>query len=177
MSLLFFCLFFVAEPCMIYFILFSTAPTSNMPTLLCSTRSFTWKQHKVAWFRWSISQEVAYHLYWPIIPPLVGLGHECWGSQMNEKGHIVFSPDWECNDKEKRICKALEQVASKVGAKSITSGAYLPQPNLSRMFYRKKLITTLAAIAYIMHKTPYVFPIIGGQKVEHLCQPSTPLFK
>ena len=41
MSPLFFCLFFVAEPCMIYLILFSTAPTSNAPTLLCSTRSFT----------------------------------------------------------------------------------------------------------------------------------------
>ena len=24
------------------------------------------------------------------------------------------------------------------------------------------------AIAYVMHKTPYVFPIIGGRKVEHL---------
>ena len=24
------------------------------------------------------------------------------------------------------------------------------------------------AIAYVMHKAPYVFPIIGGRKVEHL---------
>lgn len=24
------------------------------------------------------------------------------------------------------------------------------------------------AIAYLLHKTPYVFPIIGGRKVEHL---------
>ena len=37
-----------------------------------------------------------------------------------------------------------------------------------RTFYRKKLITNLVAIAYVMHKTPYVFPIIGGRKVEHL---------
>ena len=36
------------------------------------------------------------------------------------------------------------------------------------MLYRKKLITNLVAIAYVMHKTPYVFPIIGGRKVEHL---------
>ena len=36
------------------------------------------------------------------------------------------------------------------------------------MFHRKKLITNLVAIAYVMHKTPYVFPIIGGRKVEHL---------
>jgi aryl-alcohol dehydrogenase-like predicted oxidoreductase len=24
------------------------------------------------------------------------------------------------------------------------------------------------AIAYLMHKAPYVFPIVGGRKVEHL---------
>ena len=36
------------------------------------------------------------------------------------------------------------------------------------MFHRKKLIINLVAIAYVMHKAPYVFPIIGGRKVEHL---------
>ena len=35
---------------------------------------------------------------------------------------MVFGPDWERNDREKRVCKALEKVASEVGAKSITSG-------------------------------------------------------
>ena len=39
---------------------------------------------------------------------------------------------------------------------------------LSRMFHRKKLIINLVAIAYVMHKATYVFPIIGGRKVEHL---------
>jgi aryl-alcohol dehydrogenase-like predicted oxidoreductase len=28
----------------------------------------------------------------------------------------------------------------------------------------------LVAIAYVLQKTPYVFPIIGGRKVEHLKQ-------
>ena len=28
----------------------------------------------------------------------------------------------------------------------------------------------LVAIAYVLHKTPYVFPIVGGRKVEHLKQ-------
>ena len=28
----------------------------------------------------------------------------------------------------------------------------------------------LVAIAYVLHKTPYVFPMIGGRKVEHLKQ-------
>ena len=31
-------------------------------------------------------------------------------------------------------------------------------------------LTGLVAIAYVMHKTPYVFPIIGGRKIEHLKQ-------
>ena len=41
---------------------------------------------------------------------------------------------------------ALEKVAKEVGTKHITA----------------------VAIAYIMQKTPYVFPIIGGRKVEQL---------
>jgi aryl-alcohol dehydrogenase-like predicted oxidoreductase len=28
----------------------------------------------------------------------------------------------------------------------------------------------LVAIAYLLHKAPYVFPIVGGRKVEHLEQ-------
>ncbi|KIK04053.1 hypothetical protein K443DRAFT_436653 [Laccaria amethystina LaAM-08-1] len=66
--------------------------------------------------------------------------------QTGEKGRMVFDPNWERNDREKRVCKALEKVASEVGAKSITS----------------------VAIAYVVQKTTYVFPIIGGRKVEHL---------
>ena len=27
---------------------------------------------------------------------------------------------------------------------------------------------SIVAIAYVMYKAPYVFPIIGGRKVEHL---------
>ncbi|KAL2798713.1 Aldo/keto reductase [Aspergillus keveii] len=32
---------------------------------------------------------------------------------------------------------------------------------------RDKPVTSIA-LAYIMHKTPYVFPVVGGRKVEHL---------
>ena len=32
------------------------------------------------------------------------------------------------------------------------------------------LTHSLVAIAYVMQKAPYVFPIIGGRKVEHLYQ-------
>jgi len=29
-------------------------------------------------------------------------------------------------------------------------------------------LSFVVAIAYVMHKAPYVFPIIGGRKIEHL---------
>ena len=45
-----------------HFIAFSTAPTSNMLTLLCSTRSFM-PEIVTARFCWSIAQEVVYNLY------------------------------------------------------------------------------------------------------------------
>ncbi|CAK5265822.1 unnamed protein product [Mycena citricolor] len=63
-----------------------------------------------------------------------------------EKGRMLFSADWERNEDEKKISHALEKVAGEIGAKNITS----------------------VAIAYLMHKVPYCFPIIGGRKVEHL---------
>lgn len=65
-----------------------------------------------------------------------------------ENGRIVkiFSPDWRRNENEQKVSHALEKVAREVGAKHITS----------------------VAIAYLLHKTPYVFPIVGGRKVEHL---------
>lgn len=47
---------------------------------------------------------------------------------------------------EERISEALAQVASEHNIESVTA----------------------VALAWIMAKTPYVFPIIGGRKVEHL---------
>ncbi|KAK7050499.1 Aldo/keto reductase [Favolaschia claudopus] len=63
-----------------------------------------------------------------------------------EKGRMIFGPNWERNETEKKMSYALEKVAGEVGTKSITA----------------------VAIAYVMSKTPYVFPILGGRKVEHL---------
>ncbi|KAF9474001.1 Aldo/keto reductase [Pholiota conissans] len=62
------------------------------------------------------------------------------------EGGRSWSGSWERNEKEKKVCKALEKVAAEIGTKSITA----------------------VAIAYVMQKAPYVFPIIGGRKVEHL---------
>ncbi|KAJ7066839.1 arylalcohol dehydrogenase [Mycena belliarum] len=66
-------------------------------------------------------------------------------SATGEKGRTVFG-DWKRTENEKKISDALEKVAGEVGTKSITA----------------------VAIAYVMHKVPYCFPIIGGRKIEHL---------
>ena len=39
---------------------------------------------------------------------------------------------------------------------------------LERVAKRKDTLITSVALAYILHKAPYVFPIVGGRKVEHL---------
>ncbi|KAK7448804.1 putative aryl-alcohol dehydrogenase aad14 [Stygiomarasmius scandens] len=65
--------------------------------------------------------------------------------ETGEKGRTVQGP-WERTEDEVKMSHALENVANELGAKSITS----------------------VAIAYVMQKAPYVFPIIGGRKVEHL---------
>ncbi|TFK49871.1 Aldo/keto reductase [Heliocybe sulcata] len=66
--------------------------------------------------------------------------------QSGEKGRQTWRGDWERNEKEKLVCKALEEVAAQVGTEHIQA----------------------VAIAYVMQKTPYVFPLIGGRKIEHL---------
>ncbi|KAK0471507.1 NADP-dependent oxidoreductase domain-containing protein [Armillaria novae-zelandiae] len=68
--------------------------------------------------------------------------------QSGEKGRAVagMGVGWERNENEKKISKALEKVAGEVGSKNIRS----------------------VALAYVMQKTPYVFPLLGGRKVEHL---------
>lgn len=39
---------------------------------------------------------------------------------------------------------------------------------LAKIAERKQTALTSVALAYVMHKAPYVFPIIGGRKIEHL---------
>ncbi|KAF8996051.1 NADP-dependent oxidoreductase domain-containing protein [Cyathus striatus] len=60
------------------------------------------------------------------------------------QGNTTIATSWERNEQEKKVCKALEKVAEEVGAKSIVA----------------------VAIAYVMQKTPFVFPIIGARKIE-----------
>ena len=67
-------------------------------------------------------------------------------AESGENGRVVFHSDWKRTDAEKAMSTALDKVAKEVGAKHLTA----------------------VAIAYVMQKTPYVFPIIGGRKVEQL---------
>ncbi|KAJ7109069.1 aryl-alcohol dehydrogenase [Mycena crocata] len=59
-----------------------------------------------------------------------------------EHGHTLLG-GWERTPDEKKMCAALEVVAKQVGATH----------------------TTAVAIAYTMHKAPFVFPIVGGRKI------------
>ena len=44
--------------------------------------------------------------------------------ETGEQGRTVFSPEWERNEQEKTMCKALEKVAGEIGAKHITAGMF-----------------------------------------------------
>lgn len=59
----------------------------------------------------------------------------------NEQGRNMFPP----SETQIKISRKLEEIANK-----------------------KNTQITSVALAYVMHKAPYVFPIVGGRKVEHL---------
>ncbi|KAJ6618707.1 Aldo/keto reductase [Mycena sp. CBHHK59/15] len=65
-----------------------------------------------------------------------------------DKARRGFSQDggWERTEDEIKMSRALEHVAEQVGAKTIQA----------------------VAIAYMMHKTPYVFPVLGGRSIENM---------
>ncbi|KZV91530.1 Aldo/keto reductase [Exidia glandulosa HHB12029] len=65
--------------------------------------------------------------------------------ESGEGGRDMTGTGWERTPEEKKMSNALEKVAKEVGG-----------------------TVTAVAIAYLMQKTPYVVPIIGGSKVEHL---------
>lgn len=49
-----------------------------------------------------------------------------------------------------------------------TGTAELVSEVLRKIAKEKGTLITSVALAYVLHKTPYVFPICGGRKVEHL---------
>ncbi|KAG0701400.1 NADP-dependent oxidoreductase domain-containing protein [Suillus ampliporus] len=66
--------------------------------------------------------------------------------ETGEKGREMLTGGWERSEDERKVSHALEKIAKEVGASHITA----------------------VAIAYLMQKIPYVFPLVGGRKVEQL---------
>ena len=81
-----------------------------------------------------------------------------------ENGRTILGGDWRRSENEKKMSHALEKVASEVGVNSITSGIQSYIRSFAFLFKFESSV----AIAYVMHKAPYVFPLVGGRKVEHL---------
>lgn len=67
--------------------------------------------------------------------------------------------------------KTEEQRKAEDGRKVKPSEAQVKISNaLESVAKRKNTIITSVALAYVMHKTPYVFPIVGGRTIDHLKQ-------
>ncbi|KAK4554032.1 putative aryl-alcohol dehydrogenase aad14 [Recurvomyces mirabilis] len=64
----------------------------------------------------------------------------------NNEGLRSMMGSGDQSENEVKMSAALEEVAQEHGIKSVTA----------------------VALAYVMSKTPYVFPIVGGRKIEHL---------
>ena len=67
--------------------------------------------------------------------------------ETGEHGRTSFGLQWERSEEERAVCRVLERIAGEVGVGE----------NIGAV-----------AIAYVMQKAPYVFPLVGGRKVEHL---------
>ena len=84
--------------------------------------------------------------------------------QTGEKGRTLWT-DWERTETERKVCSALEKVAEEISAKHLQSGEDI------YLLIKIRMMGThdaSVAIAYLMQKAPFVFPIVGGRKVEHL---------
>jgi aryl-alcohol dehydrogenase-like predicted oxidoreductase len=79
-----------------------------------------------------------------------------------EAGRMFTSPDWKRTESERKVSNALEKVGKEVGGVSVSAGKWHSH------VVEDILIFYSVAIAYVLHKAPYVFPIIGGRKVEQL---------
>ena len=80
-----------------------------------------------------------------------GMGLAPWGAlgggkfKSEEQRRAQEGRNVQASETEIKVSQALENVAN-----------------------RKDTAITSVALAYVMHKTPYVFPIVGGRKVDHL---------
>lgn len=83
-----------------------------------------------------------------------GMGLAPWGAL----GRGMFKPAEEYNaaDRDGRKAGPQNPKYERISKK------------LDELAKKKDTQITSIALAYVMHKAPYVFPIVGGRKVEHL---------
>lgn len=130
---------------------------SDLPAWVVSkaneyARSHGLRQFSVYQGRWSAANR---DFEREIIPMCIaeGMGFAPWGalgggtfkSEEQRKADEGRKPMGGITDADIKVSKVLEGIAKK-----------------------KNTLITSVALAYVMHKTPYVFPIVGGRKVEHL---------
>ena len=69
------------------------------------------------------------------------------------------------SEKQRKVAKAEGQGRNAMPA---TEREIKVSKVLEKIADRKGTLITSVALAYVMHKAPYVFPVIGGRKVDHL---------
>lgn len=84
--------------------------------------------------------------------------------ESGEKGRSMYGEDWKRTEVERKAANALEQVSAELGGGySVSAGKNAPC-----IYEDCPTHFVTVAIAYVLHKAPYIFPLIGGRKVEHL---------
>lgn len=84
----------------------------------------------------------------------------------NEQLRSIIGPG-EQTEQERKISDALEEVAKEVSLTQSRSSIRLKRGTDAATQHNIESIQAVA-LAYVMAKTPDVFPIVGGRKVEHL---------
>ena len=79
------------------------------------------------------------------LAPWGALGGSAFKSEEQRQQQAIEGRKIKATDEQIKISRALEKIAQ-----------------------RKNTAITSVALAYVMHKAPYVFPIVGGRSVDHL---------
>ncbi|KAK7043914.1 putative aryl-alcohol dehydrogenase aad14 [Paramarasmius palmivorus] len=85
--------------------------------------------------------------------------------QSAEKSRTIMGV--ERSENEVKMSQALEKVAKEVGAKNIRAGKCF-HLTIDDFLADNGRTVFPVAVAYVMHKAPYVFPILGARKAEQL---------
>ncbi|KAK5732088.1 hypothetical protein LTR17_010796 [Elasticomyces elasticus] len=83
-----------------------------------------------------------------------GMGLAPWGAL--GRGMFKTAEQYNAEDRDGRKMGEQDPKYERIAAK------------LETLAKKKDTLITSVALAYVMHKAPYVFPIVGGRKVDHL---------